>query len=335
MSFGFSVGDIVLLINLTHSLISRVRNAPAQFKEFEGDLVLASRVLDRLRDEWSQFSGRATSSGTTLNQDQVLQNTIDGIRNGLEELQTQLASESVGPSLSSPFSNFRFTRRIQDLHRRLQFHMASIQLVMQNVTLMQGRQMAETLEVLREAQEEQEREDQELKDTQTRDRSEFAYHEDLDAFTGEYLPHRRIRHSGLPEGTSSTITSRDYLIDIWRRGVTTNINNSSSISIGMPKNSHVDENPTDEILPVIVPAADNEVFLTPPSSQPRNIKFQLPNPVAQETTLNDSLLTGPRRPSTSDTRQCLGMAVVLLVTGPMFASFAMSMYCVIKESTNM
>lgn len=177
MSFGFSVGDIVLLINLTHSLISWVRNAPAQFKEFEGDLVLASRVLDRLRDKWSQFSGRATGSGTPLNQDQVLQNTIDGIRNGLEELQTQLASESVGPSLSSPFSNFRFTRRIQDLHRRLQFHLASIQLVMQNVTLMQGRDIAETLEVLREAQGEQEREDQELQDTPTRDRGEFSYHE--------------------------------------------------------------------------------------------------------------------------------------------------------------
>ncbi|KAH7015544.1 hypothetical protein EDB80DRAFT_773918 [Ilyonectria destructans] len=272
MSFGFSVGDIVLLINLTHSLISRVRNAPAQSKEFEGDLVLASRVLDRLRDEWSQFSGRVTSSGTTLNQDQVLQNTIDGIRNGLE--------------------------------------------------------------VLREAQGEQEREDQELKDTQTRDPSEFSYHENLDAFTGVYLPNRRIRYSGLAEGTSSTITSRDYLIERWRRGVTTNIDNSSSISIGMPGNSHVDENPADEILPAVVRAADNEVALTPPSSQPRNIKFQLPNPMAQETILDDSLLTGTRRPSTPDTRQCLGMAVILLVTGPMFASFAMSMCRVIKESKN-
>lgn len=103
----------------------------------------------------------------------------------------------------------------------------------------------------------------------------------------------------------------------------------------MPGNSHVDENPADDILPAVVHAADNEAALTPPPSQPRNIKFQLPDAVAQETTLDDSLLTGPRRPSTSDTRQCLGMAVILLVTGPILASFAMSMYRVIKESTNM
>lgn len=223
MSFGFSIGDIVMLTQLGESLISRIRHAPAQFREFEGDLNLTCTILRILRDSWPQFTQSAAARGLNQGQNQTLHGIITGIDDTLKGVQTQLEGYSVGPSITSVVQNIQFTGQLQGLKDRLVVYMSALQLVMQKMILAQGYSITETLGMIQEGmREEAERRvhhgDEQIGDRGTRNRNERlrpprAAHPSLRGITSR---HEAPSHS---IEMSSTVSSRDYLIERWRREV--------------------------------------------------------------------------------------------------------------------
>jgi hypothetical protein len=213
MSFGFSIGDIIEVSRITTDLIRRVRTAGAEFREFEGDLELARSVFVSIEENWNTDSGRTTAARLIQEHNATLQATMTGIQNGLNGLRHQLDSHS-----RTRFSRFQLSYRLQDLRRRLDFHMGSLQLVMQNLSLMQGRSIEDAMHLIREGQEEQRREDQRNHISRQRNPNEHEWNESLSSFEMRYVPLRSTGRASAAE-ESSTSASRDYVIERWRQTV--------------------------------------------------------------------------------------------------------------------
>ena len=230
MSFGFSVGDIITVVNLTRRVIENVRNAPAEFRNLEADLNLTQTILTELHSNWHDYSQRATQNGINLGHDQTLRTAFSSVRNGLDELQTELRRRNVRPGLRASWDNMRFSHRLESLQRRLQFHMSSLQLVMQSLTILQGNRVVESLQTVREAQLEQRREDErdeEMRGRQGQEEQDFE--EALSTYSSRYRS-SRYRHGGRSEEreTLNRTTARDQLIERWRQEILT------ASSIGSP-----------------------------------------------------------------------------------------------------
>lgn len=208
MSFGFSFGDIVIITQLTTQLISRVRHADANFREFGGDLELARALFVSIEHNWSSYSSGEGATRLQQNYNATMQTAVTGVRNGLEELQRELDNHT-----NTRFSRFRFSYRLTQLHRRLQFHMESVQLVVQNMNLMQGNRIEEIMRLIRDAQEEQERENR----ARQQHPDEYELLESMSSFELQYLPGRSDRSSRT--GDSRTSTTRDILIEQWRQRI--------------------------------------------------------------------------------------------------------------------
>lgn len=227
MSFGFGVGDIIQIAQLTRSLVDRIRHAPALFRELEGDLTLTQTVLSQLSFNWTDFSQRILAATASVNwqQGDALRATLTGVQTGLRELEHELDvhGQEMGASTIPFRGSLRFTRRVQDLRHRLQFHMASLHLVMQNVTLMQGRAIAETLQTIHEAQVELRREVDDQMPQGDRGRSrptsrELRYEESLRSFRETYLAlgsGQMASESSPRNATSTASSSLDYIMRRW------------------------------------------------------------------------------------------------------------------------
>ena len=214
MSFGFSLGDIITITQLTTQLISRVRRAGAEFRQFEGDLELAQSLFISIEQNWRTYSNRAAATELRENHHVTIQATFTGIRSGLEELRTQLDTRNqMMPGVRQNLSQIRFSYRLAGLRRRLEFHMESMQLIVQNLNLMQGNRIEEAIRLIRDAQDEQERESQ----ARQQNPEEQEWNESLSSFEMRYLPRGGTRASAA--GAPSTSTSRDFLIERWRRRV--------------------------------------------------------------------------------------------------------------------
>ena len=124
MSFGFGVGDIIQIAQLTRSLVDRIRHAPALFRELEGDLTLTQTVLSQLSFNWTDFSQRILAATGSVNwqQGDALRATLTGVQTGLRELEHELDvhGQEMGASTIPFRGSLRFTRRVQDLRHRLQ-----------------------------------------------------------------------------------------------------------------------------------------------------------------------------------------------------------------------
>jgi len=229
MSFGFSPSDVVLLGTTVASLISRIRSAPARYQEFTNDLLLANTIFSDLNSRLNTDLAGLAVARVHIHSS-TIQTTFLGIRNSLDELQRRLDDhDNVGTTVRSSFANVKFSRKLDDLRRRLQFHMSSLQLVVQNLSLLQGQRIEEAIQLIRQAQEEQENED-----------VEEGWNESLDGFANCYLSHLETArlgcHSTHKSSTSASATSRDALIDRWLRGIQT-AQSTSEAAPGMRESS--------------------------------------------------------------------------------------------------
>jgi hypothetical protein len=213
MSFGFSISDLIEVSRLTTSLIRRVRTAGAEFREFESDLQLARSVFVSFEENWNTEPCRTTAARLQQNHNAILQATITGIRNGLNDLDHQLETHS-----QTRFSRFQLSYRLQDLRRRLDFHLGSLQLVMQNLSLVQGRNIEDAMRLIREGQEEQRREDERNRISMQRSPHEHGWNETLSSFQMRYAPRRTGTASAAVESSTSS-ASRDCVIEQWRQTV--------------------------------------------------------------------------------------------------------------------
>jgi hypothetical protein len=161
MSFGFGIGDIIQVGNLARTVYQALRNAPVLFQQFGQDFALTAHILDELHDQWPELAQRTGDSqlGHASSGSSVLHHTIVGIREGLEELQRELGRYGVagddGPPnrpSRSPMSRLQFSGQLSELRQRLQFHMASLQLVQQSLSLRQSDRIATAIENVRAAQ---------------------------------------------------------------------------------------------------------------------------------------------------------------------------------------
>ncbi|KAM7209856.1 hypothetical protein V8F06_014762 [Rhypophila decipiens] len=228
MSFGFSIGDIILITQLTRNLIDRIRHGPALFRELEGDLSLTQSNLDQLRNSWADFSQRTLAATTGVNQQQgdAFHATLNGVQNGLRELahEVDVYGQQMGPSTISAraIGSFRFTGHLQDLRERLSFHMGSLNLVMQNLTHMQGRAIADALQTIHEAQGERRREIENPTRHRSRTAREREYEASLHSFQETYLPGGRSQPEVEPspsDAASTTTSSADYIMRRWLHDV--------------------------------------------------------------------------------------------------------------------
>ncbi|OCK96628.1 uncharacterized protein K441DRAFT_657344 [Cenococcum geophilum 1.58] len=227
MSFGISIGDIIAVTTLVTQITQRIRGADASFQEFSDDLELARMVLEDLNRNWNTYEQRA-NEGRLQTERRTLWATVNGIRRGLEDLQRQLNSYGrVGSGLRVGLANLRFTQQLDTLRRRLQFHMSSLQLVTVNLNLMQGQEIKRAFILIRNAQLEQRQEDEiqsqqsqsngiEMQSQQTQNNeNERRWNESLTSYALNYTAESQYGS----EWSYASTTSRDALIDRWRREI--------------------------------------------------------------------------------------------------------------------
>jgi len=211
MSFGFSIGDIVTLYQLVHGLVRRVRGAGADFREFTGDLELTEGLLENLHSNWESYSIRLQRS----TQRATVQTIFIGIQSGLTELHNRLDGHGrVGASVRS---NIRFANELDNLRRRLQFHMEAAQLLVQNMITLQGSRIEEALQLFEQARREQLLEDEQRRRRLPANRAEEEFNESLRRLGNRYLASTNSRSDS--RASSGTTDSRDILIESWRHRV--------------------------------------------------------------------------------------------------------------------
>jgi hypothetical protein len=206
LPFGVSIGDVIGISQQIAYLIGRVRDPTSKFREFSSDLQLARSVFGALEANFHRYSADPLAISIQPHR-QTLHQIFDGIRDSLEALRAQVDRHAgVGPVRTSLRANYHFTGSLEDLRRRLQFHMSSLQLVIQNLSLAQGRRIEAALALITNAQHEQEQDD--LLQRWEADMSLLG--------DSSVRQSRAILESDVNETFSSTsMASRDELINLW------------------------------------------------------------------------------------------------------------------------
>jgi len=241
MSFGFSISDFIELSQLVNDLTRRVRTAGAEFREFAGDLEVARILFTSIQEQGSTPSGRATTTWLQQNHSTTIQTIIAGIQHGLDELRSELDTRS-----QTPLARFRSFNRLDSLRRRLDFHMGSLQLLMQNLSLMQGRRIEEAMRLINEGQEEQRREEERGEGSSAQGLVDSEWNENLVSFERLYV--QRNAGRARPDEASNSSSSRDYVIERWRTEVAAALSARSSASDSPSErtsSSHLPQNPFD------------------------------------------------------------------------------------------
>lgn len=214
MSFGFSISDIVTVYQLVHGLVRRVRSAGAEFREFTGDLELTEGLLEHLHSNWESYSLRLQRGA----QRSTVQTIFIGIQTGLTELHNRLdRHDRVGSGVRNGLANLRFAHELNNLRRRLEFHMEAAQLLVQNMITLQGSRIEEALQLFEQARREQLREDEQHRRRLRANQAEEEFNESLRAFGNRYLGSTHSR--SYSRASSRTTDSRDILIESWRHRV--------------------------------------------------------------------------------------------------------------------
>jgi len=153
MSFGFSISDVLAISGLISDVVARVRAAAGEFEQFADDLGLAATLFQQLHGHFDTYTRHYNSLQPS--QQKTIITVFEGIREGLTELQTTLVERhhSVGQTLHLR-SNLRFTHALPQLRQRLEVHMRSISLLVQNVQFAQTSDIRAILERIEAAQQE-------------------------------------------------------------------------------------------------------------------------------------------------------------------------------------
>src|SRR5262249_27005370 len=158
-------------------------------------------ILQQLQSNWDMFASRLGEC-----EQNTVRSIFEGIRRGLNELETQLERySSVGPGIRYGIANLRFSYHLADQQRRLQFHMSALQLLVQNISTMQGNRIEEALQVFREAQEEQHRADQQERGLRPGDENEQEWHENMHAFRMHYVHNPREVRAAMSSTTTDSL----------------------------------------------------------------------------------------------------------------------------------
>ncbi len=213
MSFGFSIGDFLQVTQLARNLYSRIRSADALFREFSADLELADTIFGQLRDNWELYNGRLETAHPQANTQAILRRTIIGIRDSLRTLSDHLQQYgNVGQGLRHARANLAFTRELAHSRQRLQMHLSSLSLVVQSLQLTQAQRTHEVLERIEAAQQEEEEEG-----------VEHSLNEELANFEAQHVRRTPPRTVATSVTTTTSIVSRDILINRWRQHLQTNL----------------------------------------------------------------------------------------------------------------
>src|SRR5437667_8888084 len=94
MSFSFGVVDILILSELTTKLVSKVQNAPTEFKVFEADLNLARCFFEQLKDQFETLRYRLLPSSFGASRGiPVVSTIVIGLQASVAELEKELRDE--------------------------------------------------------------------------------------------------------------------------------------------------------------------------------------------------------------------------------------------------
>jgi hypothetical protein len=206
MSFGFSIGDIITVANLLDDVISRTRRAPSEFAEFNQDLQVTYSLFQFLRDSAEIYTNR--TARLLRHQQQTIATTFTGIHDGLLQLQERLNQHSSVGGPSRLVSNMRFSRAHEALRSRLDMHMNSLHLIVQNIQLAQVSEIGNVVARIERAQQEDRQIaplDQNAPDDEySSNASQMGY---------------EMEESRGPRSVTSSTSTRDEFIMAWRQHV--------------------------------------------------------------------------------------------------------------------
>jgi len=206
MSFGFSIGDVITVGNLLDEVISRTRRASSEFAEFTQDLQVTRSLFQVLRNSAETYTNR--TARLSQHERQTIAATFAGIRDGLLQLQERLNQHSSVGGPSHLVSNLRFSRALEALRSRLDMHMNSLHLIVQNIQLAQVSEIGNVVARIERAQ----REDRQIGtlDQNARD--------DEYSSNASQMRYELEENSGPRSVTSSTSTRNEFIV-AWRQHV--------------------------------------------------------------------------------------------------------------------
>jgi len=148
----------------------------------------------------------------------TVQTMFIGIQSGLAELRNRLDHhDRIGSGVRNGLANLRFANELNNLRRRLEFHMEAAQLLVQNMITLQGSRIEEALQLFEQARREQLREDERHRRRLRANQADEEFNESLRAFGNRYL--ESARSGSDSRASSRTTDSRDILIESWRHRV--------------------------------------------------------------------------------------------------------------------
>ena len=188
------------------------------FREFSADLELAATIFDQLQNNWDLYNSRLQTTHPQSSTQAILQRTIDGIRDSLQQLSDHLQQHaSVSQGLRHIRANLAFTRELNQSRQRLQMHLSSLNLVVQSLQLTQSQRTNQVLERIEAAQQEEQEES-----------IEQTLIDGLANFEAQHVRRTPPSTVAMSVATTTSTESRDALIYRWRQDLRANI--SSHIS---------------------------------------------------------------------------------------------------------
>ena len=206
MSFGFSIGDVITVGNLLDEVISRTRRASSEFADFTQDLQVTHSLFQVLRNSSKTYTNRTAC--LSQHERQTIAMTFKGIRDGLLQLQERLDQHSSVGGPSRLVSNLRFSRAFEALRQRLDMHMNSLHLIVQNIQLAQVSEIGNVVARIERAQEE----DRQI-GTMNRNTRSDEYSSNASQMRYELEENRG------PRSVTSSTSTRDEFVVAWRQRV--------------------------------------------------------------------------------------------------------------------
>ena len=206
MSFGFSIGDVITVGNLLGEIISRTRRASSEFADFTQDLQVTHSLFQVLRNSSETYTNR--TARLSQHERQTIATTFKGIRDGLLQLQERLDQHSSVGGPSRLVSNLRFSRAFEALRQRLDMHMNSLHLIVQNIQLAQVSEIGNVVARIERAQ----REDRQIGTLDQNTRSD-------EYFSNTSQMRYELEENRGPRSVTSSTSTRDEFIVAWRQHV--------------------------------------------------------------------------------------------------------------------
>lgn len=128
MSFGFAIGDIVALGNLAWNLYKQCKNASAEFKEVQNEVLSLHAAVKELQDEAENEESILNRAGLGRKKELIdnIQNCTEVLAQ-LEDLLTRF--NSLGTKRKKVFDVLKFgSQGLQEIRQKLMLHTSSLTL---------------------------------------------------------------------------------------------------------------------------------------------------------------------------------------------------------------